>query len=84
MDFALELCDSTWFAPLVTPNGTAIRTIRESQNLSLRVVASKARLSPGFISKVERGKARARQESLRRIATALGVPVAAINREELS
>lgn len=46
-------------------------------------MAFKAGRSPGFISKLERGEAGASGETLSRVAAALGVPEAAINREEL-
>lgn len=66
----------------VTPNGTAIRTFRELQHLSLREVAKRAGLDCGHLSRLERRRAGASEQTLRRIAAALAVPVAAVNREE--
>jgi transcriptional regulator with XRE-family HTH domain len=68
----------------VTPNGTAIRVIRKARNVSLRELAMRAELDRSFISRIERGRTGASEKSLRGIAAALHVPVAAINREELS
>ncbi|MFB7474012.1 helix-turn-helix domain-containing protein [Kitasatospora sp. NPDC056184] len=68
----------------MTPNGTAIRVIRQACNVSLRQLAARAGLDRSFISRVERGKSGASETSLRDIAAALDVPVAAINREEMS
>lgn len=47
-------------------------------------MASRVQRSPGFLSKVERGRAPASEETLKRIAAVLEVPIAAINREESS
>ncbi|MGE7432788.1 helix-turn-helix domain-containing protein [Kitasatospora sp. NPDC001175] len=66
----------------MTPNGTAIRAIRKAQKLSLREVAARTSRDAGFLSRVERGESGASEDTLRRIAAALTVPVAAINREE--
>ncbi|WP_159400882.1 helix-turn-helix domain-containing protein [Streptomyces sp. NRRL B-24484] len=68
----------------MTPNGTAIRAFREVQKLSIRRLGVLSTRDPSHISRIERGKAGASEEALRRIAGALGVPVAAINREEQS
>ncbi|MER5356108.1 helix-turn-helix transcriptional regulator [Kitasatospora sp. NPDC002551] len=73
-----------WFRSLVTPNGTAIRVIRRASNVSLRQLAMRSGLDRSFISRVERGESGASEKSLREIAAALDVPVAAINREEMS
>jgi transcriptional regulator with XRE-family HTH domain len=45
-------------------------------------MATRIDRSPGFLSRIERGKAGASEVTLRRIAAALKVPTAAINREE--
>jgi transcriptional regulator with XRE-family HTH domain len=50
--------------------------------LSLREVAARTGRDVGFLSRLERGQSGASEETLRRIAAALTVPVAAINREE--
>jgi transcriptional regulator with XRE-family HTH domain len=52
--------------------------------MSLRTLADLARRDKGFLSTVERGLCGASEETLRRVAIALEVPVAAINREEMS
>jgi transcriptional regulator with XRE-family HTH domain len=75
---------TSWFSSPVTPNGTAIRSFRQARNMSLRTLAELTRRDRGFLSTVERGTCGASEETLRRLAVALGVPVAAINREEVS
>lgn len=57
--------------------GQAIRRLRNQRQLSLSVVARSAGVSESFLSQVERGLASPSVASLRRIAEALGVPVAA-------
>lgn len=52
--------------------------------MSLRHLSDLARRSRGFLSQVERGLCGASEETLRQIAVALDVSVAAINREEVS
>lgn len=52
--------------------------------MSLRELAMRADLDRSFISRIERGRTGASEKTLRGIAAALHVPVAAINREELS
>ncbi|MFG2913294.1 helix-turn-helix domain-containing protein [Kitasatospora sp. NPDC048298] len=66
----------------MTPNGTAIRTIRAACNVSLRELALRTGRDRSFLSRVERGLAGASEETIRAIAAALAVPVAALNREE--
>lgn len=69
----------------VTPNGTAIRALRQALNLGLRDLESLTGLNRGYLSRLERGQAgsgRNAEVRLRKIATAMSVPVAAINREE--
>jgi transcriptional regulator with XRE-family HTH domain len=68
----------------VTPNGAAIRAIRQAQGLGLRVIASRIGKDRGFLSRVERGLAGASDQTLQDIAAALGAPVQAIIREEMS
>jgi transcriptional regulator with XRE-family HTH domain len=62
----------------VTPNGTAIRAIREAQRRSLRSVADSVGISPGYLSDLERGVRGAAPETIQRIARELAVPVDAI------
>lgn len=60
------------------PNGTAIREFRGLKNMSLRVLASQTGRDRSHLSRLERGIAGASDETVKRIATALGVPIAAI------
>ncbi|MFD7410652.1 helix-turn-helix domain-containing protein [Kitasatospora purpeofusca] len=78
------LCDALPCASFhcVTPNGTAIRAFREARKLSIRRLAWLSSRDSSHISRIERGLAGASETALRQIAAALGVPVAAINREE--
>lgn len=50
-----------------------IRELREKRGMSLRVVASKAQVSPSLLSQIERGQASPSLVSLVAIADALGV-----------
>lgn len=68
----------------MTPNGTAIRAIRESKGISLRQLAGATGLHRSFISRVERGLSNASADSLRGIAAALAVSTKAITREEMT
>jgi transcriptional regulator with XRE-family HTH domain len=68
----------------VTPNGTSIRSFRQVRKLSIRDLAVQTGRDRGHLSRIERGKAGASEDTLRSIAAALSVPVAAINREEQS
>lgn len=63
----------------MTANGTAIRSIREAQNLSLRGLARATDRQPSHISRLERGLCGASDDTVERIASALGVPVEAID-----
>jgi transcriptional regulator with XRE-family HTH domain len=56
--------------------GSRIRSIRERQGLSLRVVAEQAGVSESFLSQVERGVANPSVASLRSLADALDASVA--------
>lgn len=55
--------------------GKRIREIREKIGVTQEKVAFKAKISPGFLSHVERGTKKASLETMKRIADALGVPV---------
>lgn len=55
--------------------GRRIRAAREEQGLSLREFATRAGLSPGFVSQLERELVDPSLETLRRIAALLGRPV---------
>lgn len=65
----------------VTPNGAAIRSIREARGQGLRRLAHRIDRSPGYLSRIETELQGAGDETLRRIADALNVPVGAITRE---
>ncbi|MFJ5785402.1 helix-turn-helix domain-containing protein [Streptomyces hydrogenans] len=67
---------------VVTPNGAAIRTIREARGMSLQRLARLIERSPGFVSRVETEDRGASPETLGRIATALRTPIHAITREK--
>ena len=58
--------------------GPRIRTLRLERKLTLQAVAEKARVSQSLISQVERGLASPSVNTLRRIAGALDVPIAAL------
>lgn len=66
----------------MTPNGTAIRALREVQSLSLRRLAQLAQTSPSQLSRIERGHAGAGDDLTHRLAEALAVPVGDITRAE--
>lgn len=53
--------------------GRRLRTLRTEQGLSLRVVAEHARLSPSFVSMLERGETEIGISRLIRLADAYGV-----------
>jgi transcriptional regulator with XRE-family HTH domain len=66
----------------VTPNGAAIRTIRQLRGFGLRQLAEVIGISPTYLSRIERDQ-RGASDSLRQdIADALGAPVEAITREK--
>lgn len=67
----------------MTPHGTAIRAHRQAQRLSIRALAQLTGLTPGYLSRLERGQIKKpAREKLLRIAEALGVPPADITRGE--
>ncbi|MFJ8437642.1 helix-turn-helix domain-containing protein [Kitasatospora griseola] len=65
----------------MTPNGTAIRSLRTASKVSLRQLALRTGRHRSFLSRVERGLAGASDETINSIAYALNVPAAAITRE---
>lgn len=67
---------------VVTPNGTAIYEFRKARNLSLRTTAQRAEIHHSYLRRIERGESAGSPQVIRRIAEALAVPPAAINREE--
>ena len=58
--------------------GEVLRARRISQGLTLRDVSSKARVSLGYISEVERGQKEASSELLAALAAALDVPLSKV------
>lgn len=60
-----------------TPVGQRIRELRKSKGLSLRALAELSGLSPNAISLIERGENSPTVSSLRQLANALEVPIAA-------
>jgi len=66
---------------LVTPNGAAIRAIREARHLSLSTTAQAAGISASYLAQAERGERSPRPVTLQAIADALGAPLEAITRE---
>lgn len=68
----------------MTPNGTALKAIRQVQSLSLREVAALAQTSASQLSRIERGQAGAGEELICRLADALAVPVDDIKQEGAS
>lgn len=65
----------------VRPNGTAIREFRWLKKLSIRGLARQTGRDRGHLSRIERGQAGASETTVRRIAEALGVPIAAITHD---
>ncbi|WP_431999264.1 helix-turn-helix domain-containing protein [Streptomyces sioyaensis] len=67
----------------MTPNGSAIRAIREAQKLSLRALSDRTGLNRGYLSRLERGQIRATAEHrVEAIAEAMRVPREAITHKE--
>ena len=60
---------------LVSNLGALIRQERQKRGLTLVQTCERARVSPAFLSLIERGKARPSLGSLAGIADALGLPV---------
>jgi transcriptional regulator with XRE-family HTH domain len=68
----------------VTPNGPAIRAIRELRGLSLRQFALLIAKDPGFWSRVETSQQGAGEKTLHHAAAVLNVPIEAITKEMTS
>ncbi|MGW3491951.1 helix-turn-helix domain-containing protein [Streptomyces sp. NPDC001054] len=67
---------------VVTPNGAAIRAIRELRGMSLRRLAHLIDRHPGALSRIETGSRGASDDTLRRMSEVLHVPITAITREK--
>jgi transcriptional regulator with XRE-family HTH domain len=61
-----------------TDVGTRIRELREQCDLSLRALAEICEVSPNTVSLIERGLSSPCVDTLQRLATGLGVPIAAL------
>jgi transcriptional regulator with XRE-family HTH domain len=61
--------------------GDVLRDFRLQKAMTLRQVASQARIALGYLSEVERGQKEASSEVLASIAEALGVSLSAIMHE---
>lgn len=58
--------------------GQRLREIREEKDLSLRELASKCGISPPFLSDIELGRRFPSEDTLKALAAALRVPLAAL------
>ena len=54
---------------------TRIRALRKTRNMTQEALAKKAHVSLGYIARLETDRHDPKLSSLRKIATALGVPV---------
>lgn len=61
--------------------GDVLRAIRRSQDRTLREVSTRAQVSLGYLSEVERGQKEASSELLASICVALEVPLSLVLRE---
>lgn len=61
--------------------GESLRELRTSENLTLREVSGRARVSLGYLSEIERGQKEASSELLNAICGALGVPLSSVLRQ---
>lgn len=64
-------------------NGTAVQVIRELTGLNKTAFAERAEMSLGYISRLESGARQPSAANLRKIASALRVPVEAITYPEI-
>ncbi|MFJ3949043.1 helix-turn-helix domain-containing protein [Streptomyces libani] len=68
----------------MTPNGSAIRAIREAQQLSIRALSERTGINRGYLSRLERELIReTTDERVEVIAQAMRVPPAAITHKEM-
>jgi transcriptional regulator with XRE-family HTH domain len=58
--------------------GEVLRARRMAAGLTLRAVSAKARVSPGYISEIERGQKEPSSELLAALTAALDVPLSAV------
>jgi transcriptional regulator with XRE-family HTH domain len=55
--------------------GATIKNIRQTLGITQEELSYKAKISPGFLSHIERGTKKASIETIQRISDALGVPI---------
>ena len=60
--------------------GESLRELRTSENLTLREVSGRARVSLGYLSEIERGQKEASSELLNAICGALDLPLSTLLR----
>lgn len=60
-------------------NGPAIRALREAYGWKAYKFANAVGIDPGYLCNIEAGRRQASPTIIRRIATTLGVPLAAIS-----
>lgn len=65
-------------AETLPTNGAAIRALRRAYGLKVYELANRAGITDGYLSNIELGYKNASPGVLRRIAEAVGVPLAAI------
>ena len=61
--------------------GETLRELRRTENLTLREVSAKARVSLGYLSEIERGPKEASSELLNAICGARDVPLSSVLRQ---
>ncbi|UAL31213.1 helix-turn-helix domain-containing protein [Nocardioides rotundus] len=61
--------------------GEALRAARMQRGMTLREVSKEARVSPGYISEIERGTKEASSELLGSLCQALDIPLSVVLRE---
>ena len=66
----------------VTPNGDAVKALREAHGLTQGRLAHRIGRSKPFLSRIERGERGASDATIRQIAAALKCPIAAITHRE--
>ena len=62
--------------------GIRLREFRLARRLSLRALAKEAQTSPGFLSQLERGQVNASVGTLRKLASALGIMMSDLFRDD--
>jgi len=81
MRLTLSRCASMCMVFLVQPDGPEIRRQRELRGYGLRGFAKAAKISPSYLSRIERGERHPQPEVMARIAKALGRRIVDIKRD---